>query len=432
MSKIEKIKAIQILDSRGTPTLRVFMWSDRGEVSSASVPSGASTGEHEALELRDEDMHFYFGKSVNKAVENVNQIIQKHLKGKSCLDQEKIDQMMRDLDGTENKTNLGANAILGVSLANARLSAKVKKIPLYDSLSHDKNFILPCPMMNIINGGAHADNLLDFQEFMIRPFAADTFSEALRQGVEIFHQLKKILSKKGYSTSVGDEGGFAPPLQSNEEALDCIMEAIEKAGYKPFDQIRIALDPAASEFYEEGKYIEKKKKLKNQKFVTRSSSDLVDYFIDLCKKYPIDSIEDGLDQNDWEGWEILTKKLGSKIQLVGDDLFVTNPKFLQKGIEQKIANSILIKVNQIGTLTQTLQTIQLAQASDYTPIISHRSGETEDTFIADLSVAVKSGQIKTGSLSRSDRTAKYNRLLEIESELGSRAVFQDSCKNSSI
>jgi len=416
MEKIKTVHAIEILDSRGNPTVRVFMQTSSGISATASVPSGASTGENEALELRDKDPKRYSGKGVKQAVGNVNGPLQKALVGKSPLDQKEIDQFMIALDGTENKSKFGANAILGVSLANARLIAKIQKKHLFETIFPNKSYELPIPMMNIINGGAHADNFLDFQEFMIRPFAIESFHEKMRCGAEIFHTLKKLLQEKGYPTSVGDEGGFAPPLKSNEEALDFIMKAIEKAGYKPFDQVRIALDPAASEFFDkdEKKYIETKKRAKGEKFITRDADEMVGYYESLCSQYPIDSLEDALDQNDWEGWKKLTIALGDKIQLVGDDLFVTNRKFLQKGIDQKTANSILIKVNQIGTLTETLQTIQLAQQNKYTTVISHRSGETEDAFIADLSVAVNAGQIKTGSLSRSDRTAKYNRLLEIE------------------
>lgn len=405
METIRSIRALEILDSRGNPTLRVFMESSSGLTADASVPSGASTGENEALELRDQDPSRYFGKGVLKAVEHVNGPIQKALLGKSPLNQEEIDQTMIDLDGTENKKNLGANAILGASLVNARLKAKIEKKPLFQSIVPNNNYSLPCPMMNIINGGAHADNGLDFQEFMIRPVKAPSFQEALRWGSEIFHTLKELLHKTGYSTAVGDEGGFAPSLKSNEEALNLIVQAIEKAGYTPKEQVTIALDPAASEFYDPktSHYLKEK-----------TTKQMIKYYEDLCKQYPIDSIEDGLDQNDWDGWKLLTKSLGDQIQLVGDDLFVTNVKFLQKGIDQKIANAILIKPNQIGTLTETLQAIELAHKHQYKTVISHRSAETEDSFIADLSVAVNAGQIKTGSLSRSDRMAKYNRLLEIE------------------
>lgn len=417
MEKIAKIHALEILDSRGSPTLEVFVTTTNGYNGKAAVPSGASTGENEAIELRDSDAKRYMGKGVTKAVTHVNTTIYHHLKGEAIEDQWKIDQKLITLDGTENKSHLGANAILGVSLACARAAAAACKKPLYRYLN-TKAHILPCPMMNIINGGAHADNLLDFQEFMIRPIGAPSFQEALRWGVEIFHTLKRVLKEKKHLTAVGDEGGFAPQIATNEEALDLILEAIKRAGYQAGKEITIALDPAASEFYENGYYLEKKRKGKK-----RSSLEQVAYLALLCNKYPIDSIEDGLDQHDWKGWDELTKKLGSFIQLVGDDLFVTNSKFLQKGIDQKVANSILIKVNQIGTLSETLQTIQLARQNGYTTVISHRSGETEDTFIADLAVATDAGQIKTGSLCRSDRTAKYNRLLEIEDELGKTASF---------
>jgi len=421
MEKIKTIKAIEILDSRGNPTVRVIMQTGSGLTAMASVPSGASTGENEALELRDKDPKRYFGKGVLKAVSNVNGPIQKALIGKAVLDQREVDNCMIELDGTENKSKLGANAILGVSLANARLIAQIEKKHLFETIQKQKKYILPTPMMNIINGGAHADNFLDFQEFMVTPNGIDRFSEKLRCGAEIFHTLKKLLSEKGYPTAVGDEGGFAPPLKSNEEALNFIVKAIEEAGYKPADQVSITLDPAASEFFikEENKYIETKKKQKGEKFLVRSSDEMVDYYKELCSKYPIVSIEDGLSENDWSGWKKLTESLGEKVQLVGDDLFVTNQKFLQKGISAQTANSILIKLNQIGTLSETLDTIKLAHNNNYTTVISHRSGETEDSFIADLSVAVNAGQIKTGSLSRSDRTAKYNRLLEIETILES-------------
>jgi len=397
------------------------MQTGSGLTAMASVPSGASTGENEALELRDKDPKRYFGKGVLKAVSNVNGPIQKALIGKAVLDQREVDNCMIELDGTENKSKLGANAILGVSLANARLIAQIEKKHLFETIQKQKKYILPTPMMNIINGGAHADNFLDFQEFMVTPNGIDRFSEKLRCGAEIFHTLKKLLSEKGYPTAVGDEGGFAPPLKSNEEALNFIVKAIEEAGYKPADQVSITLDPAASEFFikEENKYIETKKKQKGEKFLVRSSDEMVDYYKELCSKYPIVSIEDGLSENDWSGWKKLTESLGEKVQLVGDDLFVTNQKFLQKGISAQTANSILIKLNQIGTLSETLDTIKLAHNNNYTTVISHRSGETEDSFIADLSVAVNAGQIKTGSLSRSDRTAKYNRLLEIETILES-------------
>jgi enolase len=424
MSKIASIHAIEILDSRGYPTVEVILTTDRKIVVRAKVPSGASTGEHEALELRDNDKKRYFGKGVLKPVQIVNSTLNYLLKDEDVFDQEKLDKKMIEADGTENKENFGANAILGVSLAIAKAAAATKNLELYRYLGKDKAHILPCPMMNIINGGAHGDNMLEFQEFMIRPKGAPSFKEAVRYGSEVFHSLKKILKEKGYSTSVGDEGGFAPNLKSNEEALDYIVQAIEKAGYRPKEDVSIALDIAASEFYdkEEKKYIEKKKKKAGQPYFKKSSHEIVDYLETLTKKYPIDSIEDALDENDWDGWKYLTEKLGS-IQIVGDDLFVTNPKFLQKGIDQKTANAILIKLNQIGTLTETLKTIELAKKNNYSTVISHRSGETEDTFIADLSVATSAYQIKTGSMSRSDRVAKYNRLLEIEDELKEKAVF---------
>lgn len=425
MAKIQSIQALEILDSRGNPTIEVIIHSDSGRSASAKVPSGASTGEHEALELRDNDKKRYMGKGVLKAVENVQKIIQPKLLGFEIDDQRKLDETLLSLDGSANKKHLGANSILGVSLAFARLVAIESNTPLYQSILGNTPTLLPCPMMNIINGGAHADNGLNFQEFMIRPLGAPTFREALRYGDEVFHQLKKILKERKLTTSVGDEGGFAPNLESNEEALECIIQAIDQAGYRPGLDITIALDPAASEFYDKDsqRYIDMKKKEAGEKFDTRTSEDQVSYLQQLAKKYPIDSIEDGLDQNDWTGWKNLTEKLGDKLQIVGDDLFVTNQEYLQKGIDEKIANSILIKLNQIGTLTETLDTIALAQKNNYTTVISHRSGETADTFIADLSVATSSGQIKTGSLSRSDRVAKYNRLLEIEAELGQRAQY---------
>ncbi len=415
--KFVSCHALEILDSRGNPTLQVTVTSENGLEAEAKVPSGASTGEHEAVELRDQDPKRYAGKGVLKAVQNVNGPIQGALKGKSIFEQEEIDQIMIRLDGSANKKNLGANSILGVSLAVAKLAAKAKKMPLYNYLSPEFHKSLPCPMMNILNGGAHADNLLEFQEFMIRPIGAPSFKEALRWGAEIFHTLKKILHQKNLSASVGDEGGFAPNIESHEEALDLILMAIEKAGYKPGKEISLALDCAASEFYENGTYIEKKKKQKKLSFHQKSSKEQVAYLKTLSEKYPIDSIEDGLDQNDWEGWKHLTEVLSGKIQLVGDDIFVTNTHFLKKGIENKVANAILIKPNQIGTLSETLSTILLAKKNQYKTIISHRSGETEDTTIADLSVAFDMKQIKTGSLSRSERVAKYNRLLEIEAQL---------------
>jgi enolase len=425
MSYIRSLKAIEILDSRGNPTVQAQLTTYNGFTVTAAVPSGASTGEHEAVELRDQDPARYNGKGVRKAVENINVILAELLIGEDVRNQRHLDGLMIDADGTENKSNLGANAILAVSLAIARAGALESGLPLYQYIGGPNAHILPCPMMNIINGGAHADNSLDFQEFMIRPVGAHTFEEALRWGAEIFHALKKLLKEKGHITSVGDEGGFAPNLKSDQEALDLIISAIEKAGYRPGEQITLALDCAASEFYDKktGRYIEKKKKNRGEKASERTSEEMVDYYVELCNRYPIDSIEDGLDENDWAGWKILTEKLGDHIQLVGDDLFVTNPKFLARGIEEGIGNSILIKLNQIGTLSETLDAIRLAHTHGYTTVISHRSGETEDAFIADLSVATNAGQIKTGSLSRTDRVAKYNRLLEIENELGDEAVY---------
>jgi enolase len=411
MSLIESCHAIEILDSRGNPTLKATVRTQDGFIGRAAVPSGASTGEHEAVELRDQDPKRYGGKGVLKAVSHVNGPIHQLLKGKSVFDQEAIDHAMITLDGTPNKQNLGANAILAVSLAAAQCAAQAKKLPLYRYLGGSTATLLPCPMMNVINGGVHADNGLDFQEFMIRPIGAPTFREALRFGAETFHTLKSILKKRGLTTAVGDEGGFAPRLQSHEEALDLILEAIQKAGYRPKQDLSLALDTAASEFYKNGKYSGK------------STQEQIAYLTQLTANYPIDSIEDGLDQNDWEGWASLTQKLGAKVQLVGDDIFVTNTHFLQKAIQSKVANAILIKVNQIGTLTETKAAIKLAQANHYRTIMSHRSGETEDTIIADLAVAFNCGQIKTGSLCRSERIAKYNRLLEIEAELGSSARY---------
>jgi enolase len=423
MNTIASLHAIEILDSRGNPTIEVILITKNGTIARAKIPSGASTGEHEALELRDLDAKRYSGKGVLKAIEHVKGPLQKLLLGKSVFEQEKLDQEMIQLDGTPNKSRFGANAILGVSMAIAIAAAKEKKVPLYRYLLSGKEIFFPCPMMNILNGGAHGDNMLDIQEFMIRPIGAPSFKEAIRMGAETFHHLKAILKKKGYSSSVGDEGGFAPAISSTEEALDLILSAIESAGYHPRKEVSLALDVAASEFYEKGFYIEKKKKMRQEPFLRRTSQEQVDYLASLCERYPIDSIEDGMDQNDWEGWKALTQKLGKKIQLIGDDLFVTNPAFLKKGIDQKIANAILIKLNQIGTLTETLQTILLAQKNGYGTVISHRSGETEDTFIADLAIATHAKQIKTGSLSRSDRTAKYNRLLEIEDETKNEAKY---------
>jgi len=430
MSNIKSLDALEILDSRGNPTLQVTITTEAGATGTAAVPSGASTGENEAVELRDKDKNRYFGKGVTKAVANVMGPLSALLLGKDIFNQIHIDQAMIEADGTPNKSKYGANAILGISLAAARAAADELEMPLYRYIGGLHAHVLPCPMMNIINGGAHADNLLDFQEFMIRPIGAPSFQEAVRWGAEIFHTLKRLLQEEGHSTSVGDEGGFAPNLPSNEAALDYILKAIEKAGFKPGQQVTIALDCAASEFYDksEGRYVEMKKKKKGESYNARTSEELVNYLCTLCENYPIDSIEDGLDENDWDGWKILTEKLGSKVQIVGDDLFVTNIKFLKKGIEQNIANAILIKVNQIGTLTETLDAIELAKQNGYTTVISHRSGETADSTIADIAVATNSGQIKTGSLSRSDRIAKYNRLLAIEDKLRSSSIYYKSGK----
>ena len=428
MSYIRSVKAIEILDSRGFPTVEVMITTDQNIMAKAAVPSGASTGTHEALELRDGDSSRYFGKGVELAVQHVNGPIAQLLIGEHVFDQTRLDMMMIAADGTKNKERWGANAILGASLALARVGALTAGLPLYRYIGGCHTYVLPCPMMNIINGGAHADNSLDFQEFMIRPVGAPTFKEAVRWGSEVFHTLKGLLKKKGHVTAVGDEGGFAPNLGSNEEALDLIVEAIEKAGYRPGNDITLALDCAASEFFDKmtKKYIEKKKQERNQDFVERTSEEQVGYLKQLCENYPIDSIEDGLDEADWSGWKYMTDQLGSKIQIVGDDLFVTNPDFLSKGIREGVANSILIKVNQIGTLTETMETIKIAHTHGYTSVISHRSGETEDTIIADISVAVNAGQIKTGSLSRTDRICKYNRLLNIEAGLGEIARYHDS------
>lgn len=414
MAYIRSVRALEILDSRGNPTLEVTVTTDHDIMAKASVPSGASTGEHEAIELRDNDPSRYFRKGVQIAVNHVNGALAQILVGEHIFDQERLDRLMLELDGTANKGKLGANAILGASLAIARAAAITARLPLYRYLGGCNAHILPIPMMNIINGGQHADNSLDFQEFMIRPIGAPTFKEAVRWGAEIFHTLKDILKKGGFSTAVGDEGGFAPNLTSHEAALEVILQAIEKAGYVPGKQVTLALDCAASSFFD---------KL-TKTYGERSSKEQTHYLADLVSKYPIDSIEDPLDENDWQGWEYLTQQLGNKIQVVGDDIFVTNPKFLKRGIKENIANSILIKVNQIGTLTETLETCRIARDNAYKTIISHRSGETEDTFIADIAVAINSGQIKTGSLSRTDRIAKYNRLLSIEEGLGSKdAVY---------
>ena len=420
MSTIANIYARQILDSRGNPTIEVELSTDTGIGARAAVPSGASTGIHEAHELRDNDPKYYMGKSVYNAVHNINKSIAEELIGMDIFQQNEIDQYLIELDGTKNKSKLGANAILGVSLAVANAAALESGQSLYRYIGGVNANKLPIPMMNIINGGSHADNSVDFQEFMIMPVKADTFSDALRMGVEIFHNLKKVLSKKNYSTAVGDEGGFAPNLKSNEEALEVIIEAIEKASYKPGEDIFIALDPAASEFYDKKT---KKYHLKKSTGDKLTSAEMVDFWADWIKRYPIISIEDGLDEDDWKGWELMTRKLGKKIQIVGDDLFVTNVERLQKGISMGVANSILIKLNQIGTLTETINAVQLATENGYTSIISHRSGETEDTTIADLSVALNTGLIKTGSACRSERIAKYNQLLRIEDLLGQTAKY---------
>ncbi len=418
MSLIEEVWAREILDSRGNPTVEAEVVLEDGTQGRAAVPSGASTGENEAVELRDDDKSRYLGKGVTKAVENVNEKIAHELEGLDALDQTLVDETLINLDGTENKSNLGANALLAVSMATARAAAAFQETALYRYIGGINAKTLPVPMMNIINGGAHADNNVDFQEFMIMPVVAENFKEALRAGAEIFHSLKSVLKSKGYATSVGDEGGFAPNLKSNEEAIETILEAIDKAGYKAGENIMIALDPASSEFFKDGKYIFKKSD-KRELF----SEEMADYWISWTEKYPIISIEDGMAENDWDGWKYLNGKIGKKVQLVGDDLFVTNTKFLQKGIDESAANAILIKVNQIGTLTETLDTIELAKTNNMTCVISHRSGETEDSFIADLAVATNAGQIKTGSLSRSDRIAKYNQLLRIEENLGTSARY---------
>lgn len=415
MSKIAKVKGREVLDSRGNPTVEVEVHLESGVVGRAIVPSGASTGEREALELRDGEPNRYLGKGVLKAVDNVNSVIAKALVGLEPYNQREIDKILIELDGTENKSKLGANAILGTSMAVARAAAKELGISLYQYLGGKFGYRLPVPLMNVINGGAHADNPLDIQEFMIVPVCGGSFKEALRAGVETFHNLKKILKEKGYSTNVGDEGGFAPNLSSSEEALDILMLSIEKAGYKPGEDIFLALDVASSEFYEEGYYLFEGKKM--------SAEDMVEFYKKLTQKYPIISIEDPMSENDWEGWKLITKELGNKVQLVGDDLFTTNPKILKKGIEEGIANAILVKLNQIGTVSETLDTVMLAKERGYSAIISHRSGETEDTFISHLAVATNAGQIKTGSASRTDRIAKYNELLRIEEELGDGALF---------
>jgi enolase len=418
MTNIGAIIGREVLDSRGNPTVEAEIQLVGGAVGRAIVPSGASTGEHEAVELRDGDNARFMGKGVLKAVENVNGEIADGLANWDAADQRALDQKMLELDGTETKSRLGANAILAVSMAAARAAAAEYGLPLYRYLGGAGANTLPTPMMNILNGGAHADNNVDFQEFMVMPVGAPSFSEALRWGVEVFHTLKGVLKKRGYNTAVGDEGGFAPSVKSNVEAIEVVLEAIQQAGYKPGDEIAIALDPAASEFYQDGKYVFKKSDKS-----AKTSDDMVRFWAKWVKDYPIVSLEDGLSEDDWDGWQNLTKELGGKIQLVGDDLFVTNVQFLQEGIDKGVANSILIKVNQIGTVSETLDAIDLARRNGYTSVISHRSGETEDTFIADLAVATGAGQIKTGSASRTDRVSKYNQLLRIEAELGSSARF---------
>lgn len=420
MSFISDVIARQVLDSRGNPTVEVDIITSDGHKGRAAVPSGASTGKHEAVELRDGNKKQYLGKGVLKAVANVNELVADELYGWDVTDQRGIDALMLEIDGTENKSKLGANAILAVSLAAAKAAAKSTGLPLYRYVGGANAKTLPVPMMNILNGGAHADNKIDFQEFMVMPVGAATFGEGLRWGVEIFHELKKVLKDKGYSTNVGDEGGFAPDIQSNEEAIETVLKAIEKAGFKPGEQVAIAMDAAISELYD----------AKSKKYVFHKSSgakmaseEMVDYWVKWCKKYPIVSIEDGMDEDDWKGWKLLTEKLGNKVQLVGDDLFVTNVKRLQKGIDEQVANGLLVKVNQIGSLSETIDAVSLAQFNSYNTIMSHRSGETEDYTIADLAVALNCGQIKTGSASRSDRMAKYNQLLRIEEELGSLAYY---------
>lgn len=421
MSLIIDVHARQILDSRGNPTIEVEVMTENGFMGRAAVPSGASTGQYEAVELRDNDKAKYLGKGVLKAVENVNTKIAQALQGVDVFEQNLIDQIMIDLDGTENKGNLGANAILGVSLAVAKAAAKESRQPLYRYVGGVNANTLPIPMMNIINGGSHSDAPIAFQEFMIMPVGAPSFSEALRWGTEVFHNLKKLLHDRGLSTAVGDEGGFAPTFDGTEDAIETVLKAIEKAGYKPGADICLALDCASSEFYKDGKY--DYTKFEGEKGAVRSSEEQAAYLAELTEKYPIISIEDGMDENDWDGWKLLTEKIGGRVQLVGDDLFVTNVKRLQKGIDNDTANSILVKVNQIGSLTETINAVSLAQTSGYTSVMSHRSGETEDVTIADLAVALNCGQIKTGSASRSDRIAKYNQLLRIEEELGNAAKF---------
>lgn len=414
---IKGVEARQILDSRGNPTVEVEVRLEDGSIGRASVPSGASTGEYEAVELRDGGKR-WMGKGVGKAIKNVNEIINPKIKEMDATHQSEIDQLMIELDGTDNKEKLGANAILGVSLATARAAAMILGHPLYRYLGGSEAKLLPLPMMNVLNGGKHADNNVDLQEFMIMPVGASSFREALRWASEVFHHLKSVLREKGYSTAVGDEGGFAPDLSSNREAIRVIMEAIDRAGYKPGDDIALALDPAASSFYEGEKYL-----LRAEAIIEKTTEEMVEFYESLVRDFPIYSIEDGLAEDDWQGWKLLTQRLGERIQLVGDDIFVTNTQRFKKGIEMGVANSILIKPNQIGTLTETIQAIQMAKKNDYAAVVSHRSGETEDTFISDLTVAMGTGQIKAGSCSRSERVAKYNQLLRIEDELGEEAVY---------
>lgn len=415
---IYDVWAREILDSRGNPTIECEVVLDDGTFGVAAVPSGASTGEFEAVELRDGDKERYMGKGVLQAVENVNEVISDQLEGLDAAEQYQVDSVLIGLDGTENKSKLGANAILGVSLAAAKASAEYFGMPLYRYIGGIQARYLPIPMMNILNGGKHADNNVDIQEFMIAPVGASTFAEALRMGTEVYHTLRNVLKSKGYNTAIGDEGGFAPSLKSNEEALDVIIEAIEKAGYQPKEDIMLAIDVAASEMYEDGKY-----KMFKSSGELRTSDEMIKWYSELCHKYPIYSIEDGLGEHDWEGWAKLTEELGEDIQLVGDDIFVTNPEFINKGIEEGVANSVLIKLNQIGTLTETIEAVELAKSCGYTTVISHRSGETDDTTIADLAVALNARQIKTGAPARTDRVAKYNQLLRIEEELDDAAIY---------
>lgn len=420
MSQIVKVLGREILDSRGNPTVEVDVYTAAGAMGRAAVPSGASTGVHEAVELRDGQEDRFMGKGVLQAVQNVNNVLAEQIEGMEVSDQAEIDNRMIEIDGTENKGKMGANAILGISLAAAKAAAQETGQDLYRYVGGCNATVLPVPMMNILNGGSHADNCVDFQEFMIMPVGAPTMREAVRMGSEIFHNLKKVLKNKGYSTNVGDEGGFAPDLKSNEEAVEVILQAIENAGYKPYEEVCIALDPAASEFYDEEKKIYKLKWSTGEEF---TPAQMVNYWKGWTEKYPIISIEDGMAEDDWEGWKLLTDQIGQKVQLVGDDLFVTNVKRLQMGLDRGVANSILIKVNQIGTLTETINAVSLAQRNGYTAVMSHRSGETEDTTIADLAVALGTGQIKTGSASRTDRICKYNQLMRIEEMLGSQAIF---------